>query len=136
MGWEAPVKVEDPVLTHAPVLGAAGGEPEVAGSSWEPPLAPAPAGAGRSTSRDPLMITLVMQSTGDGKRDARRMRRVYGILTSYPGKDRFAFHVYESARRYHLEFPNSTTGYCTDLQSQLERLLGEGKVRVERLPIH
>jgi len=133
-GWEAPVEIEDPVLAQATVLGAASGEPD----TWEPPLVPAPpaAGTGRSAGRDPLMITLVMQSTGDGKRDARRMRRVYGILTSYPGKDRFAFHVYESARRYHLEFPNSTTGYCTDLQAQLERLLGEGKVRVERLPIH
>jgi DNA polymerase-3 subunit alpha len=133
-GWEAPVEIEDPVSAQATVLGAASGEPD----TWEPPLVPAPpaAGAGRSAGRDPLMITLVMQSTGDGKRDARRMRRVYGILTSYPGKDRFAFHVYESARRYHLEFPNSTTGYCTDLQAQLERLLGEGKVRVERLPIH
>ncbi|MEW6567889.1 MAG: DNA polymerase III subunit alpha [Chloroflexota bacterium] len=85
---------------------------------------------------DPLMITLVLQSTGDPRRDALRLRRVHGLLTSYPGSDRFALHVYEASRRYHLEFPNSTTGYCQDLRTQLERLLGEGAVRVERLPIH
>jgi hypothetical protein len=112
--------------------------PEVGGTPWEPAAAPVveKAAPPRAAGRDPLMITLVLQSTGDGKRDARRMRRVYGILTSYPGTDRFAFHVYESSRRFHLEFPNSTTGYTPELQAQLERLLGEGKVRVERLPIH
>jgi len=110
-----------------------------------PPREPAwrPAGLGltvdldglRGAARDPLMVTLVLESTGDEKRDLLRMRRVHGLLTSYPGTDRFAFHVYESDRRYHLEFPNSTTGYCTELHGQLTVLLGEERVRVDRLPI-
>ena len=73
---------------------------------------------------DPRMITLRLHSTGDRERDARRMRRVHGLLTSYPGRDRFVFHVYEASRRYHLEFPNSTTGYCADLRRELQTLLG------------
>ncbi len=85
---------------------------------------------------DLLMVTVTLHSTGERRRDALRLRRVHGLLTSYPGSDRFALHVYEASRRYHLEFPNSTTGYCQDLHNQLERLLGEGTVRVERLPIH
>jgi DNA polymerase-3 subunit alpha len=135
---EAPVGAE--VARAAPSAGLTmpPETPEVGGTPWEPTAAPVveKAAPPRAAGRDPLMITLVLQSTGDGKRDARRMRRVYGILTSYPGTDRFAFHVYESSRRFHLEFPNSTTGYTPELQAQLERLLGEGKVRVERLPIH
>lgn len=90
----------------------------------------------RGGGRDPLMVTVVLDSAGDPKRDLLRMRRVHGLLASYPGGDRFAFHVYESSRCYHLEFPNSTTGYCVELHAQLVSLLGEDKVRVERLPIH
>lgn len=61
------------------------------------------------------------------------MRRVHGLLLSYPGPDRFVFHVFEASRQYHLEFPNSTTGFCKDLFAQLTILLGEGMVAVERL---
>ena len=84
---------------------------------------------------DPRMLTLRLRSTGDRERDARRMRRVHGLLTSYPGRDHFVFHVYEASRRYHLEFPNSTTGYCAELHRELAMLLGEGAVQVERLRI-
>ncbi|HMK07995.1 MAG TPA: OB-fold nucleic acid binding domain-containing protein, partial [Anaerolineales bacterium] len=82
---------------------------------------------------DPRLLTIRLASTGDALRDARRMRRVHGLLLSYPGSDHFVFHVYEASRQYHLEFPNSTTGYCKDLFAQLTILLGEGTVVVERL---
>jgi DNA polymerase-3 subunit alpha len=78
-------------------------------------------------------LTLELRSTGDKKRDALRMRRVHGLLTSYPGHDQFAFHVYESARHYLLEFPNSTTGYCQELKAQLETLLGENTIHLETM---
>jgi DNA polymerase-3 subunit alpha len=76
------------------------------------------------------MITVIMRTTGDRDRDARRMRRVHGLLNSYPGGDLFLFDVYESSRRYSLEFPNSTTGFCVALKDQLEELLGSGSVHV------
>jgi DNA polymerase III subunit alpha len=79
------------------------------------------------------MLTLTLRSTGDKDRDARRLRRVHGLLLSYPGKDRFAFHVYEAARHYYLEFPNATTGYGPDLHAQIVTMLGEGHLRVEPL---
>jgi DNA polymerase-3 subunit alpha len=90
-------------------------------------------GTGRAEPTDPQMVTIVLRSTGDRRRDALRMRRVHGLLTSYPGNDRFVFNVYETSRRYHLEFPSSTTGYCPELHAQLHALLGEGSVRVEPL---
>jgi len=74
---------------------------------------------------------VVLKSTGNADRDARRMRRVHGLLTSYPGEDRFAFHVHESSRQYLLEFPSFTTGMCDELVSQLQSILGENTVRVD-----
>ncbi|MEX0788025.1 MAG: OB-fold nucleic acid binding domain-containing protein, partial [Anaerolineales bacterium] len=76
------------------------------------------------------LVTVILRSTGDKVRDARRMRRVHGLLNSYPGADPFVFDVYESSRRYSLEFPNSSTGFCAELKAQLEGLLGTGSVRV------
>jgi DNA polymerase-3 subunit alpha len=75
-------------------------------------------------------ITVILRSTGDRERDSRRMRRVHGLLNSYPGGDHFVFDVYESSRRYSLEFPNSTTGFCVALHDQLEALLGSGSVHI------
>ncbi len=87
-------------------------------------------------SEDPQLLTIVLKSTGDRKRDTLRMRRVHGLLSSYPGSDRFAFHVYEASRSYRLEFPSSTTGYCRELRQQLVELLGEGTVQIGSLRIH
>ncbi len=81
------------------------------------------------------MITIILESSGDRRRDALRMRRVHGLLTSFPGKDRFAFHVFEASRKYLVEFPSSTTGYCPELHGQLVSMLGEGVVRVDQLRI-
>ena len=41
------------------------------------------------------MITVLFRTTGDKTRDVLRLRRIHGIITSYPGNDRFAFHVFE-----------------------------------------
>jgi DNA polymerase-3 subunit alpha len=76
-------------------------------------------------------VTVVLESTGDPDRDARRMRRVHGLLTSFPGEDRFAFHVHESSRQYLLEFPSLTTGLCDELILQLQGILGENTIHVE-----
>jgi DNA polymerase-3 subunit alpha len=115
-------------------------EPAIGPVAERPPL---PAGWGdlalidpgvrEQGDTDPRLLTIRLASTGDVQRDARRMRRVHGLLLSYPGGDRFVFHVFEASRQYHLEFPNSTTGFCKDLFTQLTLLLGEGMVAVERL---
>jgi len=89
--------------------------------------------AWEAETTEPRLLTIRLTSTGDPQRDARRLRRVHGLLLSYPGRDRFVFHVFEAARQYHLEFPNSTTGFCQELMTQLTILLGEGMVDVERL---
>jgi DNA polymerase-3 subunit alpha len=105
------------------------------GPHKEQPRTPPDIEAEVRVDADTHMITIMLESTGDRNRDSLRLRRVHGLLTSFPGNDHFAFLLYEASRRYHLEFPNSTTGYCTELHGQLVDLLGEGVVRVEPLRI-
>lgn len=81
------------------------------------------------------MITVVLRSTGDKTRDVLRLRRIHGIITSYPGKDRFSFHVFERGRGYLLEFPNFTAGFCPELMHRLTSLVGPDNVRAEPIPI-
>ena len=78
-------------------------------------------------------VTLIMRSTGDRAQDAQRMRRIHGLLSSHPGSDRYDFLVYESSRRYHLEFPNATTSYTPELHAELQVLLGERPVHVQSM---
>jgi hypothetical protein len=77
------------------------------------------------------MITVVLRSTGDKTRDVLRMRSIHGTAMSFPGNDRFAFHVFEKGHGYLVEFPNFTTGLCPDLLSKLRLLAGSENVRVE-----
>jgi hypothetical protein len=79
------------------------------------------------------MITVAFRSTGDKTRDVLRLRRIHGIITSYPGNDRFAFHVFERGRGYLLEFPNFTIGYCPELLSRLSGLIGKENVRIDKI---
>ena len=66
------------------------------------------------------MVTVVLRSMGDKERDILRMRRIYGMLISEPGDDRFAFYVIERNRGYRLEFPSDTTDFSDDLKARLD----------------
>jgi hypothetical protein len=77
------------------------------------------------------MITVFLRPSGDQARDVLRVRRIHGLATSYPGKDRFALKIYERNRGYLVEFPNLTTSYCPELMSTLHLLVGQDNVRVE-----
>lgn len=79
------------------------------------------------------MVTIVFRTTGDKTRDVLRLRRIHGIMTSYPGVDRFAFHVFERGKGYLLEFPNFTVGYCPELLSRLTPLIGSENIRIEKI---
>jgi DNA polymerase III subunit alpha len=79
------------------------------------------------------MITVILRPSGDKTRDLLRLHRIHGIVSSYPGEDRFAIHVFERNRGYLIEFPNLTTGYCQELISKLNLLLGSENVRSEPL---
>lgn len=109
----------EPVGEYAPV----------AAPAISPMLAPVipaiPAG------EPPKRITITLRASGDKDHDVRRMRRVHGLLISYPGQDQFEFNIHEyDERQYLLRFPNETTGYGPTLARQLRELLGEEAVAV------
>jgi hypothetical protein len=79
------------------------------------------------------MLTIALRSTGDKTRDVLRLRRIHGMITTYPGNDRFAFHVFERGRGYLLEFPNFTFGLNPELFERLKGLLGAENLRLETI---
>lgn len=84
-------------------------------------------------AEDVRMITIVLRPSGDNLRDNVRLRQIYGTLITYPGKDRFAFQVYEGGRGYRIEFPNFTTNLCPELLERLKQLVPPENLRTEPL---
>ncbi|MBN1666304.1 MAG: DNA polymerase III subunit alpha [Anaerolineales bacterium] len=80
---------------------------------------------------DVQMVTVILRTCGDRVRDKLRLRRLFGEIIRYPGKDRFAFQVFENGRGHLLEFPNLTTGICPDLIAFLQEIVGPENVRIE-----
>jgi DNA polymerase-3 subunit alpha len=83
----------------------------------------------------PKLILLYIRESGDRARDTRRMRILYGLMTSYPGTDHFAFHVSEAERTYRLEFPTNTTSWTPELERQILHLVGAGCVEIQPLTV-
>lgn len=83
----------------------------------------------------PRQLTVIMHAGSDRPRDARRLKRIHGLLRSFPGNDKFIFMVFEGGRRFLLEFPNDTTGICSELIRKLIELAGEGNVSIEPIKI-
>ena len=90
---------------------------------------------GPQEESEPRMITVILRSTQDKERDVRRLKRIYGILQSYPGQDKFTFLVFERGRRFLLDFPNDTTGICPELLRKLITLIGEGNVSIDKIKL-
>ena len=84
----------------------------------------------------PKQITILLRSTGDRERDRRRIKTIHGTLTSFHGKDRFSFHIFEDGRGVLLDFPAATTHVSTDLLARLEKLIGERSWRIEDITFH
>ncbi len=101
--------------------------------SYIPP--PASISASVRESDMPRMITVVLRSSGNKERDARRLKVVFGLMVSSPGKDRFSFMVFEQNSRYMLEFPNETTGISPELVRRLTAVVGEDNFSIEPIQI-
>ena len=128
-----------PPVVNPPLRAAPGDEapPPAAPASRSDPfrhylLPPAQAGSVEGAVR---MLTVVMRSSGDKTRDVLRLKRIHGIIVSYPGDDRFAIQVFERGRSYLMEFPNLTAGICQDLLDRLYLLVGVENVRVETITL-
>jgi DNA polymerase-3 subunit alpha len=96
-----------------------------------PKLPPAPASTRLEEEHAPQMVTIILRPSGDPLRDIRRISRLHGTFISYPGKDRFAFQIFEEGRGHLIEFPNDTTHLCAELTAMLKEAVGEENLRIE-----
>ena len=92
-----------------------------------PIIPPMPVDGGQDVN----MLTVILRPRADKVRDNLLLRRVFGLMISYPGNDRFAFHIFENGRGHLLEFPNLTTGMNPELMERLNALVGPENVRIE-----
>ncbi len=107
---------------------------EMAARIEKPPVIIAPekrVSFGGSSPSSRQLITITLNCTGEKDRDVRRMRRVHGLLNSFPGEDRFCFLVFEKGRQHLLDFPNDTTAANSELINKLVELVGSENVQVE-----
>ncbi|MCX6055864.1 MAG: DNA polymerase III subunit alpha [Chloroflexi bacterium] len=77
------------------------------------------------------LITITLKDSGERDKDVRRMKRIHGVLNSYPGEDRFCFLIFENGRQHLLDFPNDTTGSTPELINKLVELVGQENVQIE-----
>ena len=135
-GSENEVEDEQPVSLNIPGEVKSAGV-MVDGQVNDHVIIPSPPQMETTTTRadfgEAKMITIVLRARGDKARDILRMRRIYGMLISYPGNDRFAFYVVERDSGYRFEFPNDTTSFSDELLTRLEDLVGVGNVIVESI---
>jgi DNA-directed DNA polymerase III PolC len=67
----------------------------------------------------------------DQKKDQSRLRRVYEILTSFPGDDRFIIVIHDSDDEYELEFPQNTTAYSDKLVAYLSKWIDVDRLELQ-----
>jgi len=76
------------------------------------------------------VIEITLNSTGSKQKDTRRLRQIYGVLTSIPGNDQFAFLCREKGQTYRFDFPNDSTAANDSLINELYGMVGEVNVRI------
>ena len=76
------------------------------------------------------VIEITLNSTGSKQKDTRRLRQVYGILTSIPGDDQFVFLCRVNGQTYRFEFPNDSTAANDSLINELNVVVGEANVLI------
>ncbi len=80
-------------------------------------------------------VQITFRRTGNQERDFKLLAAIHELLASYPGKDHFVFMLMNGPNGDRLlEFPNDTTGYCTELGMKLADLVGPNAIRVREEP--
>jgi DNA polymerase-3 subunit alpha len=97
----------------------------------EKPLHPIVPPQTPDTSENIRMVTVILRPRADKVRDKLLLRRIFGLMISQPGNDRFALHIFERGRGHLLEFPNLTTNITPELINRIAALVGADNIRVE-----
>lgn len=77
------------------------------------------------------ILVVRLKSSGSKSRDIRKIRQVYGVLTSIPGNDRFAFICQENGDSVRMDFPNDRTHICESLTRELDGIVGKMNISIE-----
>ncbi len=80
-------------------------------------------------------LLVYIRSSGNMERDIRKMKNIQGTLLSFPGKDFFAFQIFEHGKGFLIEFPNHTTKVCHELLDRLGHIVGQDEFVVETVTI-
>ena len=81
------------------------------------------------------MLRVILRPRGDKSRDFLHIRRIYNILSEYPGNDRFCFYIIEDDKGYLVEYPHIAISVNPDLIQRLEVILGKENVKIEEINI-
>ena len=82
-------------------------------------------------TRDLVHLHISVPRSQDLQYLIQRLGRVYDLLQSYPGEDRFSLYVENGGQgRVQIDFPNDKTRHCPELEQQLRALVGMGTVAV------
>jgi DNA polymerase-3 subunit alpha len=80
------------------------------------------------------LLKLTVPRSGDSNRDRMKLRRLHGILTQYPGNDRFCFLVPGTNQKYtRMDFPKYPIAINDDVLNLMRQMIGEENVAIEAL---
>ena len=78
------------------------------------------------------VVRLAVTESEDPSHDAHLLREVIGVLLEFPGRDRVNLDIRTGERVVRMDLPVVSTGYCEELHSRLEELLGADTVAVHQ----
>ncbi len=83
--------------------------------------------------KKPKLLTIIIKREPDNPIESiiRKMKRVHGLITSYPGRDQFAFLIKEGGKTNLVEFPDTMTNICEELLSKIRKEIGEKNIQIE-----
>ena len=125
-----------PVLSTAPKAPA----PIPAAPAKAPTPAPAanaatPAVNGHGPTRSRRKLLVNMTETERPQEDTHLLRTVMETLLDYPGTDGVDLLIWSEGKRWRLEMPIVTTGYCDELAARLDEILGRDAITIEETPV-
>ncbi|MCH7656062.1 MAG: hypothetical protein IIC95_08805, partial [Chloroflexi bacterium] len=94
---------------------------------------PAVNGHGPTRSRRKLLVN--MTETERPQEDTHLLRTVMETLLDYPGTDGVDLLIWSEGKRWRLEMPIVTTGYCDELAARLDEILGHDAITIEETPV-
>ena len=75
----------------------------------------------------PRLVRVTFHRGSDRQSDSYRLAQTISLFRRFQGEDRFVVHV---DNELELSFPNESTGYCEDLATEIQALLGAGCLQI------